>query len=120
MFAQLVITVFLIWVVAEVLCRTLLAQPVAGVLRDLLRVAEKTETSPQVAPAAPETSVLLGGKIFSTVEKGTYQVKQAAITGTMIMGGGGDTDTQTTDFAQMMQLLVAKEMGLDLSIPSGR
>ncbi len=34
-------------------------------------------------------------------------------------GGVGATDTATTDFAQMMQLLVANQMGLDLSIPRG-
>ena len=40
---------------------------------------------------------------------------------TLLMGGGnaGDTDTASTDFAQMMQLLVAKQMGLDLSVPTG-
>ena len=40
----------------------------------------------------------------------------------LVMGAGGvdGTDKSTTEFAQMMQLLVAKEMGLDLSIPSGR
>ncbi len=40
---------------------------------------------------------------------------------TLIMGGGGagDTDTASTDFAQMMQLLVARQMGLDLSVPKG-
>lgn len=36
----------------------------------------------------------------------------------MVMGGGGqgDTDSGTVDFSQAMQLLVAKELGLDLSI----
>ena len=34
-------------------------------------------------------------------------------------GGGGDTDKSTTNFAQMMQLLVANQMGLDLSMPKG-
>ena len=40
---------------------------------------------------------------------------------TLIMGGGGagDTDTASTGFAQMMQLLVARQMGLDLSVPKG-
>ncbi len=39
----------------------------------------------------------------------------------LIMGGGGagDTDTGSTDFAQMMQLMVARQMGLDLSVPKG-
>ena len=39
----------------------------------------------------------------------------------LVMGGGGagDTDKSTTNFAQMMQLLVAKQMGLDLSMPKG-
>lgn len=36
----------------------------------------------------------------------------------LVMGGGVDgADKSTTDFAQMMQLLVANEMGLDLRIP---
>ena len=40
---------------------------------------------------------------------------------TLVMGGGGagDTDKSTTDFAQMMQLMVANQMGLDLSVPKG-
>ena len=40
---------------------------------------------------------------------------------TLVMGGGsaGDTDKSTTEFARMMQLLVAKQMGLDLSVPKG-
>ena len=39
----------------------------------------------------------------------------------LVMGGGGagDTDKSTTDFAQMMQLMVANQMGLDLSVPKG-
>lgn len=38
----------------------------------------------------------------------------------MVMGGSSDgTDKATTDFSQMMQLLVAKQMGLDLSVPAG-
>ena len=39
----------------------------------------------------------------------------------LVMGGGGagDTDKSTTNFAQMMQLLVANQMGLDLSMPKG-
>ena len=38
----------------------------------------------------------------------------------MVMGGAADgTDRSTTDFSQMMQLLVAKQMGLDLSVPKG-
>ena len=38
----------------------------------------------------------------------------------MVMGGSSDgTDKATTDFSQMMQLLVAKQMGLDLSVPTG-
>jgi len=39
----------------------------------------------------------------------------------LVMGGGseGDTDQASTDFAQMMQLLVARQMGLDLSVPTG-
>ena len=39
----------------------------------------------------------------------------------LVMGGGGagDTDTGTTEFAQMMQLLVANQLGVDLSVPSG-
>ncbi len=39
----------------------------------------------------------------------------------LVMGGGGagDTDKSTTNFAQMMQLLVANQMGLDLSVPKG-
>ncbi len=38
-----------------------------------------------------------------------------------VMGGNGagDTDKATTEFSQMMQLLVAGQMGLDLSIPKG-
>ena len=38
-----------------------------------------------------------------------------------VMGGNGagDTDKATTEFSQMMQLLVAGQMGLDLSIPNG-
>ena len=36
---------------------------------------------------------------------------------TMVMGGGGgDTDKGSSDFSQAMQLLVAKELGLDLSV----
>ena len=40
---------------------------------------------------------------------------------TLVMGGGGtgDTDLASTDFAQMMQLMVAQQMGLDLSVPQG-
>ena len=40
---------------------------------------------------------------------------------TLVMGGGGagDTDLASTDFAQMMQLIVAQQMGLDLSVPQG-
>ncbi len=44
---------------------------------------------------------------------------------TLVMGGGGgaggagDTDRASTDFAQMMQLIVAQQMGLDLSVPPG-
>lgn len=34
-------------------------------------------------------------------------------------GGAGGTDTGATEFAQMMQLLVAKELGVDLSVPRG-
>ena len=39
----------------------------------------------------------------------------------LVMGGAGagETDRSSTDFAQMMQLLVAKQMGLDLSVPKG-
>lgn len=39
----------------------------------------------------------------------------------LVMGGGevGGSDKATTDFAQMMQLLVAGQMGLDLDIPRG-
>ena len=39
----------------------------------------------------------------------------------LVMGGSraGDTDKDATGFAQMMQLLVARQMGLDLSIPRG-
>ncbi|MDA2923168.1 SPFH domain-containing protein [Acidobacteria bacterium AH-259-L09] len=39
----------------------------------------------------------------------------------LVMGGSGasDTDKATTEFAQMMQLLVASQMGLDLSITKG-
>ncbi len=38
----------------------------------------------------------------------------------MVMGGGADgTDKATTDFSQMMQLLVAGQLGLDLSVPAG-
>ncbi|MEE8349166.1 MAG: hypothetical protein V3R94_06335 [Acidobacteriota bacterium] len=39
----------------------------------------------------------------------------------LVMGGpgAGDTDQNSTDFAQMMQLLVAKQMGLDLSVRKG-
>ena len=40
---------------------------------------------------------------------------------TLVMGGTGtsDTDQASTDFAQMMQLMVAQQMGLDLSVPQG-
>ncbi len=40
---------------------------------------------------------------------------------TLVMGGGGagDTDQTSTDFVQMMQLIVAQQMGLDLSVPTG-
>lgn len=40
----------------------------------------------------------------------------------LVMGGNGagDTDGQTADFTQMMQLLVAKELGLDLGLGPGR
>ncbi len=40
---------------------------------------------------------------------------------TLVMGGNGagDTDKATTEFSQMMQLLVAGQMGLDLSVPKG-
>ncbi len=39
----------------------------------------------------------------------------------LVMGGGADggTDRATLDFSQAMQLLVAKQLGLDLSIPAG-
>ena len=39
----------------------------------------------------------------------------------LVMGGDGvdATDVATTDFAQMMQLLVAGQLGLDLSVPRG-
>jgi len=39
----------------------------------------------------------------------------------LLMGGGGagEPDKATTEFAQMMQLLVAQQMGLDLSVPRG-
>ncbi len=39
----------------------------------------------------------------------------------LVMGGGGAsaTDNESTDFAQMMQLLVARQMGLDLTVPKG-
>ena len=38
----------------------------------------------------------------------------------LVMGGeSGGTDTGTTEFAQMMQLLVANQLGLDLSVPQG-
>ncbi len=39
----------------------------------------------------------------------------------LVMGGNGagDTDKASTEFSQMMQLLVAGQMGLDLSIPKG-
>lgn len=39
----------------------------------------------------------------------------------LVMGGGGagDTDTGSTEFAQMMQLLVANQLGVDLSVPRG-
>ncbi len=38
----------------------------------------------------------------------------------MVMGGGADgTDKATTEFSQMMQLLVAGQLGLDLSVPQG-
>ena len=37
----------------------------------------------------------------------------------LVMGGAGagETDRASTDFAQMMQLLVAQQIGLDLSVP---
>ncbi len=39
---------------------------------------------------------------------------------TMVMGGTpGQTDTASTDFSQMMQLLVASQLGVDLTIPKG-
>ncbi|MCH7938575.1 MAG: hypothetical protein IID13_02385 [Candidatus Marinimicrobia bacterium] len=39
----------------------------------------------------------------------------------LVMGAGADggTDRATMDFSQAMQLLVAKQLGLDLSIPAG-
>ena len=39
----------------------------------------------------------------------------------LVMGGNGagGTDQATTEFSQMMQLLVAGQMGLDLSVPKG-
>ena len=38
----------------------------------------------------------------------------------MVMGSGSDgTDKAATEFSQMMQLLVAGQMGLDLSVPGG-
>ncbi len=39
----------------------------------------------------------------------------------LVMGAGADggTDRATLDFSQAMQLLVAKQLGLDLSIPAG-
>ena len=39
----------------------------------------------------------------------------------LVMGGNGagGTDKATTEFSQMMQLLVAGQMGLDLSVPKG-
>ena len=39
----------------------------------------------------------------------------------LVMGGAGagETDRASTDFAQMMQLLVAQQIGLDLSVPKG-
>lgn len=37
----------------------------------------------------------------------------------MVMGGGSDTDRQSSDFSQMMQLLVASELGVDLTVPRG-
>ncbi len=39
----------------------------------------------------------------------------------LVMGAGADggTDRATLDFSQAMQLLVAKQLGLDLSIPTG-
>lgn len=39
----------------------------------------------------------------------------------MVMGSStqGGTDTQTTDFAQMMTLMTASQLGLDLTIPRG-
>ncbi len=39
----------------------------------------------------------------------------------LVMGGGGtgEADKTTTEFAQMMQLLVANHMGLDLSVAKG-
>ncbi len=38
----------------------------------------------------------------------------------MVMGGGSDgTDKAATEFSQMMQLLVAGQMGLDLTVPQG-
>ncbi|MCK4577776.1 MAG: hypothetical protein KAU50_03230 [Candidatus Marinimicrobia bacterium] len=34
-------------------------------------------------------------------------------------GGGGNPDQSTIDFSQAMQLLVAKQLGLDLTVPEG-
>ncbi len=40
----------------------------------------------------------------------------------LVMGGNGagDTDKATSEFSRMMQLLVAGQMGLDLSVPKGK
>ncbi len=49
---------------------------------------------------------------------GAYSQRQVP---SLVMGGGNATnsDTGSADFAQMMQLLVARQMGLDLSVPKG-
>lgn len=49
---------------------------------------------------------------------GAYAQRQVPA---LVMGGAGagDTDQSSTEFAQMMQLLVAQQMGLDLSVPRG-
>lgn len=36
---------------------------------------------------------------------------------TMVMGGGGNSDQGTLDFSQALQLMVARDMGLDLGMP---
>ena len=37
----------------------------------------------------------------------------------LMMGAGAGPDKQTTDFTQMMQLLVASQLGVDLKVPQG-